>query len=255
MFLSEAVFDRTVFALTSLRTAKGFETCEHAGPSAIDYHTLMESGPLPEAFLRGCGLSEEFIRYLPSFWNDPIEFYSCFISYSHADKAFARRLRDALQGRGIRCWLDEHQLLPGDQIHRAVDEAVRLWDKVLLCCSEASLQSWWVDKEIQKALMKEEQLWKERVEREIRIKNTITSKTEATLHPGPLLGRSERESLSRSDQNDPTHVECCYSSPGWRHGFLRLPQSEVSPSRSIARRCASVISPASRKRLVTSKSA
>ena len=78
------------------------------------------------------------------------------------DKSFARRLHDALQSRGIRCWLDEHELLPGDHIHKVVDEAVRLWDKVLLCCSQTSLQSWWVDKEIQKALQKEEQLWKER---------------------------------------------------------------------------------------------
>jgi hypothetical protein len=31
--------------------------------------------------------------------------YSVFISYSHADKAFARRVHDTLQGRGIRCLL------------------------------------------------------------------------------------------------------------------------------------------------------
>jgi hypothetical protein len=35
----------------------------------------------------------------------PIEFYSCFISYSHADREFARLLYDTLQGRGVRCWL------------------------------------------------------------------------------------------------------------------------------------------------------
>jgi len=117
---------------------------------------------LPGAFLRGCGLPDELINYLPSFLNQPIQYYSCFISYSHEDKAFARLLHDRLQGQGIRCWLDEKQLLPGDLVHRAVDEGVRLWDKVLLCCSETSLQSYWVDKEIQKALMKEERLWKER---------------------------------------------------------------------------------------------
>ncbi len=32
----------------------------------------------------------------------PIEFYSCFISYSHADKSFADRLYYGLQMRGIR---------------------------------------------------------------------------------------------------------------------------------------------------------
>ena len=93
----------------------------------------------------------------------PIQFYSCFISYSHADKAFARRLHDALQGRGIRCWLDEHQLLPGDKIYAAVDQGIRLWDKVLLCCSESSLKkSWWVENEIQIAFEKEQQLRRQR---------------------------------------------------------------------------------------------
>lgn len=142
--------------------ALGLADCTHRARSSLDYHTLMESGAPPESFLRGCGLSNEFICYLPSFQKQPWETYSCFISYSHADKDFARRLHDTLQARGIRCWLDERQLLPGDQIHRAIDEAVRLWDKVLLCCSEAALTSWWVDKEIQKALQKEEQLWRER---------------------------------------------------------------------------------------------
>jgi hypothetical protein len=53
--------------------------------------------------------------------NDAIEFFSCFISYSHIDKPFAERLFDTLQGRGIRCWLDEEQMLPGDDIYEHVD--------------------------------------------------------------------------------------------------------------------------------------
>jgi hypothetical protein len=91
-----------------------------------------------------------------------IQFYSCYISYSHADKAFARRLHDALQEHGIRSWLDDHQLLPGDKIYTEVNRGIRLWDKVLLCCSKDSLMSWWVENEIQIALDKEQQLREER---------------------------------------------------------------------------------------------
>lgn len=160
--LREATFGYTIFA-TNLSETIGLEEATHAAPSPIDVESILSfKGDLPENFLRGCGLRDEEIEYFRSVVGSPIRFYSCFISYSHEDKSFARRLHDSLQGQGVRCWLDEHQLLPGDKIHTAVNEAIRLWDKVLLCASEASLTSWWVDKEINTAIAKEQRLWKER---------------------------------------------------------------------------------------------
>ena len=160
--LSEAKLHETIFANVNLTDTKDLESCIHFGPSIIDHRTLAWSKDVPINFWRGCGLPDQLIDYMPSLISDAIQFYSCFISYSHADKSFARRLYDQLQGQGIRCWLDEHQMLPGDDIFERVDEGIRLWDKILLCCSNDSLSSWWVENEINSAFVKEQKLQKER---------------------------------------------------------------------------------------------
>ncbi len=159
--LANCKLSRVTFSGLDLRQTRGLRTCNFLAPCAVDFETLMRSWPLPVSFLRGCGLPEEYVAYLPSLLNQPLQFYSCFISYSHRDKAFARRMYDQLQGRGIRCWLDEHAMVPGDDIYDAVDRGIRLSDKILLCCSRTALKdSWWVDDEIAKALEKEQELSK-----------------------------------------------------------------------------------------------
>jgi hypothetical protein len=71
-------------------------------------------------------------------------------------------LYNALRDEGVDCWHDEHKLLPGDDLHDEIHRGIQLWDKVLLCCSEISLEKCvWVDREIEKALEKEERLRRE----------------------------------------------------------------------------------------------
>ena len=161
--LNRAEVEQATFDDIDLSSITGLDTVKHWGPSFISIDTVYRSGGnIPELFLRRCGVPDTFITFAKSLVGKAIEFYSCFISYSHADKPFARRLHDQLQAMGIRCWLDERQLLPGDKIFDEVDRGIRLWDKVLLCASKHSLTSWWVDNEINKAFVKEQQLQKER---------------------------------------------------------------------------------------------
>src|SRR5262249_28274623 len=76
------------FGDNDLSSVKGLEIVEHLGPSTIGIDTIYKSGgKIPEVFLRGCGVPENFITFHKSLVNNPIEFYSCFISYSHDDKS------------------------------------------------------------------------------------------------------------------------------------------------------------------------
>jgi Pentapeptide repeats (8 copies) len=76
----------TIFGNTNLTRALGLDICQHVGPSVVDYQTLAKSWPLSLVFLRDCGLPETLIEYLPSLLSKPIQFYSCFISYSTRDQ-------------------------------------------------------------------------------------------------------------------------------------------------------------------------
>jgi hypothetical protein len=166
--LDHANFDKamvgsTTFGGVDLSSCSGLDSVQHLAPSTIGVDSIIRSkGRIPEIFLRGVGLPDEWIDYIPSLVGDGIQFFSCFISYSSVDKPFADRLYESLQAKGIRCWLDEKQLFPGDDISRQLERGIHLWDKFLLCASKNSLTSWWVEDEMKTTLEKERALRKER---------------------------------------------------------------------------------------------
>lgn len=145
----------TLFGNTNLTGARGLDTCQHLGPSVVDYQTLSKSWPLSIVFLRGCGLPETLIEYLPSLLSQPIQFYSCFISYSTKDQDFADRLYADLQVRGVRCWFAPKDLKIGDRFRQRIEDAIRLHDKLLLVLSKDSVQSDWVREEVESCLERE----------------------------------------------------------------------------------------------------
>jgi uncharacterized protein YjbI with pentapeptide repeats len=134
----------------------GLDTVRHNGPSYLDIHTLYRSqGKIPESFLRGTGVPETFLSYLASFNREAIQYYSCFISHSSKDEAFAQRLHADLQQNGVRCWFAPEDMKIGDKIRPRIDESIRIHDKLLLILSENSLNSFWVESEVEKAFEEE----------------------------------------------------------------------------------------------------
>jgi hypothetical protein len=121
-----SVMTNTKFADVDLSTAKELETVEHTGPSTIGIDTVyMSKGKIPEVFLRGAGVPELFITYMRSLAANPIEFYSCFISYSTKDQQFAQRLYADLQNKNVRCWFAPHDMQSGRKVHEQIDQAER----------------------------------------------------------------------------------------------------------------------------------
>ena len=82
----------------------------------------------------------------------PVDYYSCFISYSWRDKDFATQLHDDLHEVGVRCWLDAKDISPGAKIADEIDKAIQVHNKVLLVLSKDSIRSLWVKHEIRNAL-------------------------------------------------------------------------------------------------------
>ena len=155
--LSGAYLDKTIFANLNLASTRGLELCDHRGSSVLDFQTLQKSGTLPVSFLRGVGLPDTLINGLPSLLKHTGKYYSCFISYSSKDQAFVDCLYTDLQNNGVRCWFARRDMKIGDKIRQRIDESIRAHDKLMIILSEHSLQSDWVESEVESALEKEQQ--------------------------------------------------------------------------------------------------
>jgi len=155
--LERAIIGDTVFGNVDLRTTKGLDSVIHQGPSTVGLDTIYRSeGKIPESFLRRAGLPNNFIAFMRSLTSAAFEFYSCFISYSTHDQDFADRLYADLQARGVRCWFAPHDIQGGRKVHEQIYDAIRLYDKLLLILSDASMNSPWVRTEIANARAREE---------------------------------------------------------------------------------------------------
>jgi hypothetical protein len=80
-----------------------------------------------------------------------------FLSHSSKDKAIVREIKGNLH-EFLDIWLDERQLIPGESLINTLEGAVSESDLVLIFISKASIESEWVNKEIDWAMNKELEL-------------------------------------------------------------------------------------------------
>ncbi len=166
--MTGAQMEATVISDLNLAQVKGVELVTHRfkseiSTSALEITATSLSNDLAnlgavESFLRGAGVTDEYIEVFRSRIGLKANFYSCFISYSSNDRDFAERLFSDLQSRGVRCWYAPEHLRIGRRIRDGIDDSILRHDKLLLVLSESSVASQWVEAEVATALRKEREL-------------------------------------------------------------------------------------------------
>lgn len=78
-----------------------------------------------------------------------------FISHSSKDKEFARRLSNDLQARNVPVWFDELEIKVGDSLNNKIQEGINESGWLGIILSKNSVQSPWVEQELNAALSKE----------------------------------------------------------------------------------------------------
>lgn len=165
--LTHARLSSTVLADCDLSSCKGLDAAEHEGPSNVATSTLALTlqgcggtfTPPLRAFFVKTGVPDQLLEYLPDFYRaNPIRFYSVFVSYAHDDEPRPTYLYEDLKAAGVPVWQFKYDALPGDDTREIIDRQIAVRDKVVLVCSEKSLDRPWIKREIDRALKKEDDL-------------------------------------------------------------------------------------------------
>jgi hypothetical protein len=82
-------------------------------------------------------------------------FPGIFLSHSHADKEFVRKLASDLRAAGARVWIDEAELKLGDSLIQKIREGIDSMDYLAVILSPNSVNSSWVQKEVDIAMNQE----------------------------------------------------------------------------------------------------
>lgn len=139
----------TVFQNCDFSVAEGLDQVRHDAPSTIGLDTLYRSGGrIVETFLRNAGVPESILAFQRSLLDAQVPSGDCFISCLAQESAFAHALQADLQAQGIRCWVFSEDARGSALVERhstsdqeEVERWIRSYDKLIVVCSEAALDS------------------------------------------------------------------------------------------------------------------
>lgn len=80
---------------------------------------------------------------------------STFISFGGPDEPFARKLHEALEKLGVKTFFFPEHAKPGEKLHRMMRTGINDYNRVILVCSEASLDRPGVLNELEETLQRE----------------------------------------------------------------------------------------------------
>lgn len=154
--LSRAKAGQTIFGDLDLTAAKGLGSVRHFAPSTIGIDTILRSrGDLDEAFLVGIGVPKNLTHQMQLLAKGSLGYFTCFISYSNKDSRFAEKLKEDLMKNGVRCWFAPEDMQIGDKIRDTIEKTIKIYDKLLVILSKDSIDSDWVEKEVETAFEEE----------------------------------------------------------------------------------------------------
>jgi len=118
----------------------------------IDYQTIKLSESVPAPLLAACGEAHFHIPYIDAISKNSARHPSCFISYSVKDDKFIQRFRNELANNGIRNWFAPRDLPFGGSTRDVIESQIRSHERLIVVLSKSSLQSQWVQFEVETAL-------------------------------------------------------------------------------------------------------
>lgn len=161
--LDRAKLFHTVFSNVDTGPFCGASKIRHEGWSVIDVRTVIRSYEYPkfEQFMLDCGIPPIFVEYMidcaratgDSFLRSLMQ--STFISYGGPDEKFAQKLYDSLKSYGVVTFFFPVSATVGERIDNEIFRRLQEHDRILLICSQNSLDRPGVLHEIQETLDRE----------------------------------------------------------------------------------------------------